>query len=193
MNGKIIFISVLALLMAYGCQVSSELTFQEGIKKLDEIEQKHGASLKMPPNSTERIDSLVADLNEFESNNKLSEPMLAFMDFKLKYLESSRLYLDGWKWGKGSTTDYGFGCKGYARIKESAAIRNQSAQKGYEAAGVLNTFLEKYPEEAKIINLTRLEVMALNASYYQVAEKAAKDAKVIEGFCGAKAKGNLTE
>ena len=74
----------------------------------------------------------------------------------------------------------------------SARLRNASAQKGFEAVSVLQRFVDNYPEEAKSLNLTKKEVLFLNAEYFQIEEKAKRDSRIIEHFCGNKTKENST-
>lgn len=180
----IIILSLLVLI--YGC-ASSEVSFNRGVKKVEELDSKHGASLKMAPNSTAEIESLLFKLKEFKTANKLSKPLEHLVDFKVAFLEAEKLNAEGWQWGKGSTIDYGFGCKnGYARIKESGSLRNASAQKGYEALAILEKFIAEYPKEAKSSNLTQKDALLFNAMYFQIEEKAAKDVRIVKSVCGKK-------
>lgn len=186
---------MLGLLTIYGCASFSELTgfaaskmtFRQGVKKISEIDEKYGATLKSAPAEVNDVEGLLAQFTGFRTINELSEPLEYLLDFKIKFLEAEKLNLEGWQWGRGSTTDYGFGCrKGYARVKEAARLRNESAQKGYEAVEVLQKFVEQYPKEAKSLNLTQKDVLVLNALYFQIEEKALKDARIIESACGGK-------
>ncbi len=170
-------------LVAYGCTQSA---FDIGIKKLNGIDEKYGISLQAPPETTENIDEVINDLNQFKTaNNVESLEMLA--DFRIKFLESQKLFIEGWQWGRGSTTIYGFGCtKGYARVTTSASIRNASAQAGFEAVDLLEQFVDNYPNEAKSVNITQKDVLFLKALYFQGEEQASKDARIIESACGGK-------
>ena len=182
MNKTIIFALILGLAIAYGC--SSQLTFENGVKKIDELDKKYGSSLKSPPNSTGSIAGLAAELNDFKSaNQNLPEPLKYLVDFRIKFLEAEKLNAEGWQWGKASTTEFGFGCKGYGRITQSSDLRNQSAQKGYEAVGILQEFVDKYPKEAESAGLTQKDVLLLKATYFQIEEKAARDSRVMRGLC----------
>lgn len=183
MNKKIIFALIFGLAVIYGC-ASSQLNFKEGAKKITEMEMKYGASVKVPPATTPEIDDLMAQIMGFSVANQLPDSLELFIEFKLKFLEAEKLNAEGWQWGKGSTTDYGFGCKnGYLRITESARIRNVSAQKGYEAVSILQEFVDTYSKEAKSLNLTQKDVLVLNAVYFQNEEKASRDAKIIKSAC----------
>lgn len=184
LNKALIFL-LFGLVIVYGC--SSQITFNKGVKKIGEIDGKYGASLKSPPATTDEIDGLIAELIGFSAAEDLPDSVESLIDFKLKFLEAEKLSVEGWQWGRGSTTDYGFGCKkGYARVTEAARLRNASAQKGYAAVELLERFVDNYTEEAKSINLTQKDVLVLKATYFQVEEKALRDAKIIESACGGK-------
>src|SRR3989344_8053009 len=154
---------VLAVAIA-GC--SAQFAFNKGISELDKIDGKYGMSLKVPPETTEDIDSVIRELEQFKEANEL-ESLELLVDFRIKFLESQKLYLEGWQWGKASTTEYGFGCKGYGRITESARLRNESAAKGFEAIGILEKFVESYPNEAKSIDMSQKDALFLKAIYFQ--------------------------
>ncbi len=183
-NKLILLLSVLLIVIVYGCATST-MAFDNGVKKLNEFDKQFGATMKTPPNSTEGVKGLLAQLVGFRAANADMDKSLAnLLDFRIKSLEAERLHIEGWQWGKGSTTDYGFGCnKGSARVLNSSRIRNASAQKGYEAVEALQLFIESYPEQAESINLTQKDVLFLNATYQQVEEKANKDARVINSLC----------
>ena len=88
--------------------------------------------MKTPPNSTQQINDLLAQIVGFSAANQgMPKPLEYLLDFRIKTLEAERLHIEGWQWGRASTTDWGFGCKkGYPIITESARLRNSSAQKG---------------------------------------------------------------
>ena len=177
----------------YSCASSNEITFEQGIKKMEEFDKKYGSTLKSAPNSTANVDELLAQVTGFAAINKMDEPLKDLVNFRIKFLEAEKLNAEGWQWGKASTTDYGFGCKGHDRIKESARLRNMSAQKGYEAADVLQRLVDNHPKEAESADLSQKDVLILKALYYQVQEKAEKDGRIIEGLCGNKTETNSTE
>ncbi len=184
---RITLIALIAILaFAYGCASGSEMGFNDGIKKLEQFDKQHNSSIKTPPASVTEIDELRAQLAGFKAANKLSSPLNSLVDFRIAFLEAEKLNVEGWQWGKSSTTDYGFGCKGYARIKESSMLRNASAQKGYEAVDMLEKFIKGFPRESKIAGVAQKDVLVLNAMYFQIEEKAAKDARLVENLCGKK-------
>jgi hypothetical protein len=194
MNKLMILISALIVIagLIAGCvSVQKTLTFEQGTKRISEIDKGFGSDLKKVPNSTEDINNLVAQLTGFAAvNSDMPESLDALIDFRIKSLEAELLHIEGWQWGKASTTDYGFGCKGTGMILNSSRIRNASAQKGYEAVSTLQLFIDKFPEEAKSLNLTQKDVIFLNAAYYEVEKKAGRDAAIITSLC--KDKVNIT-
>lgn len=181
---RIIFILILALVAAYGC-ASSQITFEQGVKKINKLDKQYDGSIKIPPNSTENIDGLLGQLTGFRAlNENMPQSLEYLLDFKIKTLEAEKLHIEGWQWGRGSTTDYGFGCrKGYARVINSSNIRNASAQKGYEALNSLQLLIDEFPDKAKSLNLLQKDVLFLNAAYYQIENKAARDARIITSAC----------
>jgi hypothetical protein len=185
---KIPLIVIFALILIIsGCNSSSQsLTFEQGVKKINSIEEKYGANIKTPPQTTDGIDQLVAQLTGFRAVNGLPESLEKLIDFKIKFLEAEKLHAEGWQWDRASTTEFGFGCKGYKRIKESARLRNGSAQIGNTAVILLESFVDGFSNEAKSLNLTQRDVLALKAAYFQIEEKAMKDSKIIESACGGK-------
>ncbi|MAH33454.1 hypothetical protein CL615_03600 [archaeon] len=181
---KIIFILMLALVALYGC-TSSPITFEQGVKKINKLDKQYDADIKTPPNSTENINGLLGQLVGFKAlNENIPQSLEYLLDFKIKTLEAEKLHIEGWQWGKGSTTDYGFGCrKGYARIINSSKIRNASAQKGYEAINSLQMLIDEFPDKTKSLNLLQKDILFLNAAYFQIENKAAKDARLITSAC----------
>ena len=186
MNKSIVFGIVLILIIVYGCTPKSQtITFEEGVNRINDIDKEFGATMKTPPNSTEKIDGLFIQITGFAALNKDMPKALEYLlDFRIKSLEAEKLHIEGWQWGKASTTEYGFGCtKGSARILNSSKIRNASAQKGYESLDALKSLIEEFPEEAKSVDLSQKDVLFLNAAYKQVEDKATNDAKTIRSLC----------
>ena len=185
MLNKLIFpLAVFLMVIVYGCATTT-VTFDNGVKKINEFDKQFGATMKAPPNSTEGVNGLLAQLVGFRAANAAMDKSLAnLLDFRIKSIEAERLHIEGWQWGKGSTTDYGFGCnKGSARVLNSSSIRNASAQKGYEAVELLQLFIDSYPKQAESINLTQKDALFLNAAYQQVEEKASRDSRLINNLC----------
>ncbi|MFH0868185.1 MAG: hypothetical protein V1831_02645 [Candidatus Woesearchaeota archaeon] len=186
MSRLMVFGIALILIIVSGCALNSNaITFEQGVKRINEMDEKFGATIKTPPNSTENIDSLLAELTGFSAVNKDIPLLLSYLlDFKIKMLEAEKLHTEGWQWDKASTTEYGFGCKkGSARILNSSKIRNASAYKGYEAIEALQLLVDEFPNEAKGLDLSQKDVLFLNAAYQQVEDKAIKDAKIVRSLC----------
>lgn len=183
-NKIILMLAVFLMAIVYGCATTT-VTFNNGIEKINEFDEQFGATMKTPPNSTEGVDSLLAQLVGFgAANADMDKSLVSLLDFRITSLEAEKLHIEGWQWGKGSTTDYGFGCnKGTARVLNSSSIRNASAQKGYEAVNALQLFIDSYPKQAASVNLTQKDVLFLNAAYQQVEGKANKDARIISSLC----------
>ena len=179
---------VLAVAIA-GC--SAQFAFSKGISNLDKIDSKYGMSLKVPPETAENIDNVINELEQFKEANEL-ESLELLVDFRIKFLESQKLFLEGWQWGKGSTTGYGFGCKGYERITESARLRNESAAAGFEAVAILEEFVDEYPKEAQSIDLSQKDALFLKANYFKEQELASKDARIIKNLCQKEANQSVT-
>lgn len=186
MDKSIIFGIVLIFALVYGCASSSQtISFEQGVKRINKIDEKFGADMKIPPNSTEKISGLLTQITGFAVlNENMPQSLEYLLDFRIKSLEAELLYIEGWRWGRGSTTEWGFGCrKGSARILNSSKIRNSSAQKGYDALESLQLFVDEFPDEAKSVDLSQKDVLFLNAAYQQVEDKAAKDARIIRNLC----------
>ena len=108
MNKSIIVGIILILIIAYGCSPKSQtITFEEGVDRINEIDKEFGATMKIPPNSTEKIDGLLTQITGFAALNKDMPKSLEYLlDFRIKSLEAEKLHIEGWQWGKGSTTGY---------------------------------------------------------------------------------------
>mgnify|MGYP001378083720 CR=1 FL=1 len=185
LNKSIIFIFVLGLIVLYGCTSPKTAEFDQGVKRINKIDNKFGSTMKTPPDSAKKVDELLVQLTGFSAvNNDMAPSLKYLLDFRIKNLEAEKLHIEGWQWGRGSTTDYGFGCrKGSARVLNSSKIRNASAQKGYESLESLRLLVYQFPKEAESVNLTQKDALILQVSYQQVEEKAARDAKTIKSVC----------
>jgi len=185
MNKLLIFIFVLSLIVIYGCDSSGTMTFKQGVERIDKMDEELGATMKTPPDSAEKIDGLLTQIVGFAAaNENLPKSLNYLVDFRIISLEAELLHIEGWQWGRGSTTDWGFGCrKGSARVLNSSKIRNSSAQKGFESLNSLQLLVDEFPNEAKSVNLSQKDVIFLNAAYQQVEDKARKDSKIIRTLC----------
>ena len=184
MNKLIIFIIISFLLIVYGCS-HNPITFKEGVKRINEIDSEFDSSMKTLPDSIEDIEELTIQLTGFAVlNNDMPQSLKYILDYRIKTLEAEKLFTEGWQWGRGSTIDWGFGCRGgSARILNSSKIRNSSAYKGYEALDVLQLFVDEFPKEAKSVNLSQKDVLFSNAAYYKIEKKAGRDSRIIRNAC----------
>lgn len=173
------------MIFVYGCTSTKDAAFKKGVERINEIDDKFGATIKTPPKSTEKINGLLTQITGFAAaNQNMPKSLKYLLGFRIKSLEAEKLHIEGWQWGRGSTTDWGFGCRGgSARILNSSKIRNSSAYKGYEALEALQLFVDEFPDKAKSINLTQKDIIFLNAAYKQVEDKARSDSRIIRNLC----------
>jgi len=184
-NKSIILVMALFLVIVYGCTSPDDAAFKKGVKRINEIDEKFDSNMKVPPDTKEGVNELLIQIVGFAAANENMPKSLEYLlDFRIKTLEAEKLHIEGWQWGRGSTTDWGFGCrKGSARVLNSSKIRNSSAQKGYEALESLQLLVDEFPAESKSVNLTQKDVLFLNAAYQQVEDKARRDSKRIRSLC----------
>ena len=174
----------IGLIFLISCTSHEAITFEQGVERINEINDRFYVDMKTSPGTVEDIDELLAELNELKAlNENMPKPLAYLLDYRIKSLEAEKLHIEGWQWGKASTTEYGFGCKGTERILNSSSLRNAAALKGYESVSALQLFVDENPEEAKSLNLTQKDVIFLNASYYQVEKKAKSDAVIVTKLC----------
>jgi len=184
LNKIFILSSLLVLIFVYGCSPET-IAFKKNVKRINELDEKFGATMKTAPNSEEGVSELFIQLTGFSAANEdLPDSIKSLLDFRIKNLEAELLHIEGWQWGRGSSIDYGFGCrKGSARILNSSKIRNSSAQKGFESTDTLKLFIDSFPKEAKYVNLSQKDVLFLNAAYFLIEAKASKDSRIIRNAC----------
>jgi|TARA_B100001964_G_C14122669_1_gene549056 hypothetical protein len=185
LNKTIIFGILAVLIIIYGCTSPEDAAFKKGAKRISEIDEQFGATVKTTPDSEKNVDELIIQLVGFgAANEDMPKALDYFLNFRIKTLEAEKLHIEGWQWGRASTIDWGFGCKkGAVKKLNSSRMRNSSAYKGYEAIETLQLFVDEFPDKAKSVNLTQKDVLFLNAAYQQVEDKAARDARVIRSAC----------
>ena len=177
---KKIFLLLLVLLA--GC---AQQNFEYGLAKLNEVNSRYNTTMETYPKSIENIGLMTNDLNNLK-NLQLQEgqePFDRLIGYRILNLEAERLFMESQKHGFNDLTKTGFACKPRPLIIESVALRNQSAQKGFEAVSLLNEFISKYPEDAKTAGLSNKNVLFLNASFYGVSKIARSDSNLINHFC----------
>lgn len=178
---KKIFILLLMSLLA-GC---AQQDFEYGLAKLNEINSRYNTTIETYPKSIEDIDLMMKDLDNLK-NLQLQSGKESF-DYLIRYrilnLEAERLFIESQKHGIYDLAKTGFGCKPRPLVIESVALRNQSAQKGFEAVSLLRGFIDKYPEDAKAAGLSNKNALFLNASFYDMSRIARSDSIIINRFC----------
>jgi len=179
----------MGIVILYGCTPKTEsITYDEGVDKINEFNENFDVNMKTYPKLVEDINLLIAQITGFAVVNENSPKSLKYLiDYRINSLEAEKLFLEGWQWGRGSTTDWGFGCnRGFSRIINSTILRNNSAQKGYEAIDTLKLFIDEFPEDAMALNLTQKDVLFQNAEYFKSEEKARRDAIIVTSLCKKK-------
>jgi len=179
-----ISIAILIVLVIFFNDIVSlfQSDFKKNLNDLNKINEKFDSSLYRFPSTVEQNELLLAELNEFEYIE--NEAFSLLVDIRLKLVESDIFFKEGWKYGRGSTTIYGFGCrKGLARITEATGNRNMSSLVGYKAVDLMRELIEDYPREAELANVTVKTALFLNASFYAEIIDASKDRKFIERLC----------
>lgn len=178
---KKIFFLLLVVLLA-GC---AQQNFKYGLARLNEINSKYNATIETSPKNIADIDLMLNDLADLK-NLQLQSGKGAFehlIRYRMLNIEAEKLFMESQKHGINDLAKTGFGCKPRPIILESVALRNQSAQKGFEAASVLREFIDKFPEDAKTAGLSNKNALFLNASFYEVYRIARSDSNMINRFC----------
>lgn len=177
---KIFFLLLLVLLA--GCVQQG---FEYGLVKVNEINSRYNTTIETYPASTDKISLMIGELEGLK-NLQLQSGQKSF-DYLVRYrilnLEAERLFKESQKHGFYDLARTGFGCKSRPLILESAALRNQSAQRGFEAAGLLMELINQYPKDAKAAGLSNKNAMFLNASFHEVSRIAGSDSSIISRFC----------
>ncbi len=177
---KIFFLVLMALLA--GC---AQQDFEYGLEKLNEVNSRYNTTIETYPKSAAQIELMMKDLDNLK-NLQLQNGQKSF-DYLIRYrilnLEAERLFMESQKHGFYDLAKTGFGCKPRPLVIESAALRNQSAQKGFEAVSMLREFIDEDPEDAKAAGLSHKNVLFLNASFYDVSRIARSDSNIINRFC----------
>lgn len=174
---------LIVLVVILGCVQPKN--FGYGLKQVNSLNSKYNVTMETYPKTMQKINLM---LNDFGELKKLrletgQEPFGYLVDYRILNLEAEKLYIESQKYGGAGTTKDGFGCKSKPLITESVALRNMSALKGFEAAGLITEFVGKYPEEAESAGFSLKNALFLNASFYEISKEAARDSRVINNFC----------
>ena len=179
---KKVILLILLLLIA-GCAQSKDFSY--GLKQIDLVSSRYDIASDSYPGDVTQINSAIGAYGELKNLklDKDQESFAVFLDYKLLSLESDMQFVNSLKYGDAGTTKNGFGCKMRPLIIETVKFKNDSALKGFAAAGRLKEFIDLYPEKSKLVNLSRKNVVFLNASFYEMSKDADSDSSTINGFC----------
>ena len=182
---KYIALAILVFI-AVGCGAQSKKDFNYGLEELNRLNQKYEVDMSRSPDSTEKIDLFLAELEdlrktEFESGG---DAFKSLIDYRIHNLQADRYFIENkMKYGERGTTIKGFGCKGRHRILNSSSLRMMSASEGFKAVEQIYKLVENYPEESKTAGLSRKDALFLNATFYEINNQAKRDNRTIEKFC----------
>ena len=174
---------IIALIVILGCTQAKN--FNYGVQQINSLNSKYNATMETYPKTMQQITLMLNDLKELKKL-RLEAGQESFdyiVDYRSLNLEAEKLYIESQKYAGAGTTKDGFGCKSRPLIIESVSLRNSSALKGFEAAGLLNEFVGKYPEESKSAGFSFKNVLFLNATFYEISKDARRDSNVINNFC----------
>lgn len=178
-------IFLLALLLIAACSQAKD--FRYGLGEVSRLNSKYNTSMETYPESVSKISMM---LDDFESLKQMQlergmEPFNLVVGYRMLNLEAENLYIQSQKYGNSGTTKFGFGCKSRPLIIESAGLRNMSANKAFEAVGLMKRLAAEYPEEAKQAGFSEKNAIFLNATFHQIALDARRDSGIINNFCPA--------
>ncbi len=179
---KKILTIVLLIFIASCTQIKD---FKYGLKEIRKVNFDYNTTMETYPNTIQQIDLMLNDFAELKKTELINgqEPFTYVIGYRMLNLEAEKLYIESQKYGRSGTTKYGFGCKSRPLIIESSSLRNSSALKGFEAVELLREFIDEYPEEAKLANLSEKNALFLNATFYQVSRDARRDGSLINNLC----------
>lgn len=162
--------------------------FRSDLNKINEINNKYQVDLFSFPETVEVGNQLMSDLKALQFDQESSKLLL---DLRTKLTESDIFLKEGWKYGKGSTTKYGFGCrKGLPRLRNATFNRNMSSTIGYEAVTIMHELIDNYPKEAELAGVTKKQALFFNASFFQEQQDALRDRRLVERACVKKEENN---
>ena len=178
---KILLVVLLCLLA--GCAKSKDFSY--GLGQMDAVNSKYNITYSSYPADVNQIDVII---NSYKGLKSLKldtgrEAFDEFVDYQLLTFESDKQFVNGLKYGDAGTTKYGFGCKIRPLIIETVKFKNESATMGFEAISKLKDFVDKYPQNSKLANLSQKDVIFLNATFYELSKDANSDSGTINSFC----------
>lgn len=173
----------IALLLILGCAQAKNFSY--GLKQVNILNSRYNTTMETYPKAITEINSMLKDYNELKKMqlNSGQEPFNYVIDYRILNLEAEKFYIDGQRYGSIGTTKDGFGCKSRPLIIESAQLRNQSAQRAFDAVDLIRKFVQNYPDEAKQAGFSEKNALFLNATFYEVWREARRDNNIINAFC----------
>ncbi|MBS3105943.1 hypothetical protein J4234_06850 [Candidatus Woesearchaeota archaeon] len=176
-------ILIVTLIFILGCVQAKD--FDYGLKQVNSLNSKYNTTMETYPKTMQKVSLMLNDMEELKKLQLETgqEPFGYIVDYRILNLEAEKLYIESQKYGSAGTTKDGFGCKTRPLITESVALRNMSALKGFEAAGLITEFVGKYPKEAESAGFSLKNALFLNASFYEISQDARRDSRVINNFC----------
>ena len=165
---------------------SNAKDFGYGLKQINTVNSRYNTTIETYPQETKDVELMIHDFTELKkvSLDKDQKQFEIIIDFRLLNLEAEEFYrIDALKYGDLGTTKTGFGCTLRPLITESVALRNASALKGFESVALLKVFIDDYPKESKLSNLSYKNVLFINATFYSRYHDARQDSDIINNFC----------
>ena len=174
---------LVAVVFIIGCAQAKD--FDYGLKQIDSLNAKYNTTIETYPKTIDKINLMADNYKELKGQvlENGQEPFSYVIDYRLLNLEAEKLFMQGQKYGNSGTTKHGFGCKQRPLVIESASFRNMSANKAFEAVGLLREFVAKYPQESGKAGLSNKNALFLNATFYEIARNARSDSNTINRFC----------
>lgn len=174
---------LIVLLFIAGCAQAKD--FDYGVKQVINLNSRYNTTMETYPKSIGQINLMLDDFAELKKLQLETgqESFNYLVDYRVLNLEAEKLYIQGQKYGSAGTTKDGFGCKSRPLIIESVSLRNSSASTGFESVGLLREFVNKYPEDAKLVGLSEKNALFLNATFYEISVEARRDNSIINHFC----------
>jgi len=174
---------LIVLLFIAGCAQAKDLDY--GVKQVTNLNSRYNTTMETYPKSIGQIDLMLDDFAELKKLQLETgqESFNYLVDYRVLNLEAEKLYIQGQKYGSAGTTKDGFGCKSRPLIIESVSLRNSSGSTGFESVGLLREFVNKYPEDAKLVGLSEKNALFLNATFYEISVEARRDSSIINHFC----------
>ena len=174
---------LLALLLFAGCAPARD--FDYGLGRIREINARYSTTMESYPKKLDDVSSMINELSNLKKlelrNGK--EPFNLIIDYRTLNLEAEKQFIASQKYGDKGTTVGGFGCKLRPLIIESVYYRNISAMRGFDAVNALAQLVDKYPFEAKSIDVSPKNIVFLNATFYKISSDARSDSNIINNFC----------